>query len=382
MNFWVRENASPPFHGPFTLDEVAAALASGRFSSHCELLPAEGQSFGQLKKSGDWKSVKEFNLIKPPDEKTHDDREKSSAGNPSSVFISYRREDSQDVTGRIYDRLVENFSPERVFKDVDNIPLGVDFRTVLDDAIGRSAVVLVIIGPEWLSGAGEVHRRLDSPADFVRLEVEMAVKLNLPLIPVLVGEARMPSPDELPESLKSLPYKNGMAVRPDPDFNHDMERLVSSLEHWLNRSTSTQKSRINQAIVDLAREKVVERIDREWAEEREKYLVTVMKGQTWVDGQLTGGHPVREVPTRAGSIVGGIFACAIGIMFSVIGGSVLGALVGPGFGILFGLIGIFIAVFFVMKSIQAFNSVSQYELAERAYLKRREMALNGGRLEK
>ena len=43
------------------------------------------------------------------------------------IFISYRRSDSQDVTGRIYDRLLGKFTQKQVFKDVDNIPLGVSF---------------------------------------------------------------------------------------------------------------------------------------------------------------------------------------------------------------------------------------------------------------
>jgi hypothetical protein len=45
-----------------------------------------------------------------------------------SIFISYRRDDSVDITGRIYDRLVQHFSRDTVFKDVDSIPLGIDFR--------------------------------------------------------------------------------------------------------------------------------------------------------------------------------------------------------------------------------------------------------------
>jgi hypothetical protein len=45
-----------------------------------------------------------------------------------SIFISYRRDDSADVAGRIYDRLVDSFGEDLVFKDVDNIPFGMDFK--------------------------------------------------------------------------------------------------------------------------------------------------------------------------------------------------------------------------------------------------------------
>jgi hypothetical protein len=51
----------------------------------------------------------------------------------SKILISYRREDSADVTGWIYDRLVQQFGRQAVFVDVDSIPFGVDFRKHLDE---------------------------------------------------------------------------------------------------------------------------------------------------------------------------------------------------------------------------------------------------------
>lgn len=47
-----------------------------------------------------------------------------------AIFISYRRSDSTDTVGRIYDRLSDSFGKESVFKDVDSIPLAVDFRVI------------------------------------------------------------------------------------------------------------------------------------------------------------------------------------------------------------------------------------------------------------
>ena len=44
------------------------------------------------------------------------------------ITISYRREDSGASTGRIFDRLVAHYGRESIFRDIDNIPLGVDFR--------------------------------------------------------------------------------------------------------------------------------------------------------------------------------------------------------------------------------------------------------------
>ena len=88
----------------------------------------------------------------------------------SKVFISYRRADSAAEAGRLYDRLVPKYGAENVFKDVDSIPLGVDFRKTLGESVGRCQVLLAVIGRHWLSIANPSGgRRLDDSRDFVRL---------------------------------------------------------------------------------------------------------------------------------------------------------------------------------------------------------------------
>ena len=116
--------------------------------------------------------------------------------NPNSIFVSYRRMDSNDVTGRIYDFLADHFGREVVFKDVDSIPLGVDFRTYLNDTVGSCQVLVAVIGPKWLE---VLQERLDQPAvDWVRAEIETALGRAIPVIPLLVGGARLPGAADLP----------------------------------------------------------------------------------------------------------------------------------------------------------------------------------------
>jgi TIR domain len=151
-----------------------------------------------------------------------------------AIFISYRRSDSQDVTGRIYDRLVAKYTKKQVFKDVDNnnIPLGISFAAHIKQKIGKANVVLVIIGPSWLTAADKQgRRRLDDPGDFVRVEIETALRANIPVVPVLVANTRMPLARELPKSIQKLLSRNGSEVRPDPDFNNDIKRLFVGIEH-------------------------------------------------------------------------------------------------------------------------------------------------------
>ena len=147
------------------------------------------------------------------------------------IFISYRRADSRKDAGRIYDRLVEAFGKDNIFKDVDSIPLGKDFRGVLREAVAQCDVQLAIIGKQWLQIKDEQgQRRLDLPGDFVRIEIESALQRDSCLvIPVLVDNASMPRPDELPLDLRELAFKNATAVRDDPDFHSDVTRIIQAL---------------------------------------------------------------------------------------------------------------------------------------------------------
>ena len=147
------------------------------------------------------------------------------------VFISYRRADSATITGRIYERLTAAFGEENIFRDIDDIPVGEDFRKVLESATRECDVMLVMIGQQWANiknASGE--KRLSDPNDFVRIEVETGLSgENILVIPTLVTNAFMPSPEELPESLREIVFRNAVTVRNDPDFNNDIEKLISNL---------------------------------------------------------------------------------------------------------------------------------------------------------
>ncbi len=148
-----------------------------------------------------------------------------------SIFISYRRRHSIDITGRIYDRLVAHFGEESIFKDVDAIPSGVNYRHHLEQAVSHCPVLLAIIDPHWLGITDDQGRpRLANPADWVRIEIETALQRDRLVIPILVGEAKLPSEADLPESLKALAYRQSAKVRCDPDFHRDVDRLIHRIE--------------------------------------------------------------------------------------------------------------------------------------------------------
>ena len=147
------------------------------------------------------------------------------------IFISYRREDSIETVGRIFDWLDLRLAPNTVFMDVTSIAPGRDFRTAIEQTISSASVLLAIIGPHWLTvreAAGA--RRLDTPLDFVRTELELALQHGIPIIPVLVQDAKMPSADDLPAAVAPLAYRNAVKVRPNPDFPADMARVLKGIE--------------------------------------------------------------------------------------------------------------------------------------------------------
>jgi len=102
----------------------------------------------------------------------------------NKLFISYRRDDAADICGRLYDKLTPRFGADNVFKDVDSIFLGTDFRPVLRDSVAQCAAMLVVIGRTWINATDQAGRqRLENPNDLVRIEVEAALVRNIPVFP-------------------------------------------------------------------------------------------------------------------------------------------------------------------------------------------------------
>jgi hypothetical protein len=145
------------------------------------------------------------------------------------VFLSYRGIDSSEIAGRIDDRLVARFGRRRVVNYLQTFPLGVDFREHIVSVIPACDAVLAVIGPDWLSSRSDGLRPIDDPRDMVRVELQCAFAHGVRIIPVLVGSARMPEARELPESIRKLVDLQSVSIRVDPDFHHDVSRLIAAL---------------------------------------------------------------------------------------------------------------------------------------------------------
>ena len=158
------------------------------------------------------------------------------------IFINYRRGDDPGHTGRLFDRLLDVFERERLFLDVDDIAPGVDFIRVLDERLTECDVVLAVIGKGWIDARDATGaRRLDDPHDFVRIEIAAALSQGKRVIPVLVGEAQMPRPDELPESLRPLARRNAVRLTHE-QFHADVQGLIKAIQQALEEVKARQQT--------------------------------------------------------------------------------------------------------------------------------------------
>jgi hypothetical protein len=160
----------------------------------------------------------------------------------ASIFINYRRKDSEYAVGWIDEHLEKQFGREQVFRDIDLIPLGVDFPQHLKERLDRCDVFLAVIGRDWLHIKKDGKKRaLDDPDDFVRIEIEVALGRGIPVIPVLVQGARVPQKSDLPPTLQDLSSRNAVEVRADHDFRNDVRRLIGKIESHLKAAEEARR---------------------------------------------------------------------------------------------------------------------------------------------
>jgi TIR domain len=164
----------------------------------------------------------------------------------SAIFISYRREDAEDSARALYESLVPEFGKDRLFMDVEAIALGSDFRQAVDHSLSNCGVFLAIIGPTWVSIKADNDpsgaRRLDNPGDVVRQEVGTALKkgASLPVIPVLVRGATMPTADQLPDDLKDLAFRNALTLN-HLDWDGNLQKLANAIRPHVGGPPAQQK---------------------------------------------------------------------------------------------------------------------------------------------
>lgn len=211
------------------------------------------------------------------------------------IFINYRRRDAAGTTGRLYDHLEQRFHPDELFMDVEDIPPGEDFVRILDEEVRRCDVFLAVIGPNWpilTDGAG--RRLIDRDNDFVRIEIESALRHRKLIIPVLVDNGEMPAASDLPTSIQALARRNGFTVTHER-FKADVQNLANLLREALDDSRASQQKTEQIRVADL------DRIKREHAARRAARRSGSMPNSVAAEDTVVdrGGAGLRRAAERA-----------------------------------------------------------------------------------
>jgi TIR domain len=159
------------------------------------------------------------------------------------IFINYRRGDEPGFAQALFGRLEQAFPADKLFMDVDGIEPGRDFVQILEQQVAISDVMLSVIGKAWIDARDDLGtRRLDNPEDYVRMEIASALEQGKRVIPVLVGEARMPHSEELPEAIRPLARRNAVRLTHER-FRADAQGLVQTLQHALDEAAALRSAR-------------------------------------------------------------------------------------------------------------------------------------------
>src|SRR5262245_32715288 len=127
---------------------------------------------------------------------------------------------------RIRDMMALHFGENSVFTDIDSIPLGADFLDYINSELSTCDALIAVVGPQWIDAGQGPGQGVHLATDFVRIEVDAALKRNIPVIPALVAGTRMPRPDELPDAIRKFTFRNATAIDSGLNFQHDVSRLI------------------------------------------------------------------------------------------------------------------------------------------------------------
>ena len=149
-------------------------------------------------------------------------------GQGQKVFLSYRHEEAAAHAGWLHDEMEAEFGEDHVFIDAD-IEVSENFVQRITEVLAKCEVMVVMMGPRWATvEGGEGRPRLFESRDFVRFEVERALQRpDVKVVPVLVAGARMPDPQQLPESIRELPDLNAI------ELSDDLRRRRDDVRHLM-----------------------------------------------------------------------------------------------------------------------------------------------------
>src|SRR5215467_5458681 len=175
----------------------------------------------------------------------------------STIFISYRRAETAGEARALATSLAACLSEHSVFMDVDSITLGRDFRRALQERLVSCDLMLVLIGKNWVTSKDQSgQRRLENVNDFIRLEIETALQRNISVTPVLLQGAQMPTPEQLPKSMRDFAYRSAFELS-HTRWESDVHEMLRRLKIMESRATANGTTTDSRSTIRTPTKKVV-----------------------------------------------------------------------------------------------------------------------------
>jgi TIR domain len=202
------------------------------------------------------------------------------------AFVCYRREDCLIHSSALVDGLTMRLPDWSIFRDIESIPPGVDWRERIGREIAVCSVILVMIGDNWLDRNRDGKRRVDDPEDQLALEISSAMERGVTVIPVLVEGARMPQKSELPSRIADLTRFNAMSLT-DPHWTADIDRLARRLRELREQTTpTTARSENTLQIPSRVTSPWLASTVPEMTKEQLGALVSALRRRRWSEGEI------------------------------------------------------------------------------------------------
>ena len=161
------------------------------------------------------------------------------------IFISYRREDSQDAAWALADKLASRYGQANVFLDREAIGLGDEWRARVDHALEQARIVLVMIGPHWLSITDRWgRRRIDQADDVLAYELFTAHQNDVEVVPLYLHGMKPLPPEALPNRLTFLADRHGLPFEIPRDLSTVYAKVESCGVALSSKIESDQRSPI------------------------------------------------------------------------------------------------------------------------------------------
>jgi len=159
--------------------------------------------------------------------------------NALKLFVNYRRADEAQFVETLWTHFIYRYQRDNVFMDFDTLPPFADFANFIRQTVRECDVVVAIIGPRWLDLLKEKEKH--GEPDYVRIELEEALKHGKVIAPILIQGAHVPPTADIPVELRPIFAVHLPEIRAGRDLVNNVGWIMDAFEKAL-RERGVQKT--------------------------------------------------------------------------------------------------------------------------------------------